>query len=794
MKSVLESTSCSLCGLELSSNPIVEGKSSFCCTGCHAVYNILVAKGEMQGFREHPIFQQAVRSGLISNPLLLEEIQSKKVDIPEEELQRLHLEVEDMWCPSCAEIIKYLILQEKGVRNCVVDYTTDLASIEYSPRYLSQEALFQLISSLGYRPKPLNSEEGKAVSTALMLRFVVAFFCALNLMMFAYPIYGHYFTGEAPEQAHLFAWLSLVAAIPVVFFSAQPIFRRFFTSLQVGIFGMETLVVMGVSTAFFLSLYELFRGGTHVYFDSMTMIVLFVLLGKIIETKAKFSARNSLVRLTKAMPRRGRKIQACGDFSFASMKEIKVGDRLLVLTGEKVVLDGVVRKGEGTCDESVMTGESTPIFKKASSHVLGGSLVKSGKLEYEVTSSEEDSALKRIIEMVEQDIGNKTVYVRAADRIVRLFVPIVILIALTTGLFLWAQGMPGEQAIVRMISILLISCPCAIGIAAPLAESLLMNGLAKLGAIVRNRGVLCSIPKVTTYVFDKTGSITEGKFHVLRGLEGLSETLKRRLKGIALQSNHPISTAIASSLVQYKALYPDSSEEVAGKGLRAFFGKETYVLGSPSFMEENQIRVFPEADVLGESPLSTVYFSQKGSFCQSLLLGDEIKKGAKALVEGLQESLLLSGDSCLATEHVAKICGFQTFQAQCTPLEKREKVQDLKSNGKTVFMLGDGINDAPALTASDVGVSVVTAADISIQVSDILLTTDRLSVLPTLFELAAKGQRVVKQNLFWAFFYNTLGIGLAVFGLLSPVYAALAMVVSSLIVLFNAMRLGRVTN
>ena len=281
---------CALCGLELPRHAILDGALSFCCPGCHAVYRILEAKQQVDHFAESAVFQQAVHSGLISNPALLEQIRQKQIEVPAEELEKIHLEVGDMWCPTCAELIRLVLLREKGVRNCVVDYATDLAAIEYSPRYISKEKIFSLISSCGYHPEDLQSEV-KKVSFSAYFRFVIAAFFSVNVMMFSYPLYATYFDLNANSYSNLFAWIAFFCSIPVVTYGAWPILKRFWGSLKLGLFGMETLVVIAVSSAFGLSVKELFQGGNHVYFDSMSVIITFVLLGKIIESKAKFSRK-----------------------------------------------------------------------------------------------------------------------------------------------------------------------------------------------------------------------------------------------------------------------------------------------------------------------------------------------------------------------------------------------------------------------------------------------------------------------------------------------------------------------
>lgn len=789
---------CALCSEAVITHPIIDGIHAFCCAGCHAVFNILSSKQQLEGFEQHPIFLQALRSGLISNPALLDVIQKQKAEVLEGEKEKLYLEITEMWCPSCAEIIKLMVLKEKGVVNCVIDYATDLAAIEFSPRYLSRDEIISLIKKIGYYPVLLDSKERKAVSKDLYLRFGIAAFCALNSMMFAYPLYATYFSYDGEDYGLLFAWLSFLVSLPVVFYSAWPIWKRFFNSLKTGFYGMETLVFIGVAASFVLSFYEIMRGETRVYFDTMTVIIVFVLLGKIIESKAKFSAKESLMQLTKSVPRRGRKLFEDGTERFVPVKEIAKEDLVVAYAGEKITLDGIVEEGEGACDEALMTGEAIPIVKRSGDSVLGGTILVQGHLTYKVTGSAEESALQKIIEMVERDIGHKSAYVRAADGIVRWFVPFVVATAIAVAAFYWlfpAEGdtTPGLTALLRAMAVLLISCPCAIGIAAPTAESHVLNGLAAMGAIVRNRGCLPFLGKESAIVFDKTGTVTEGRYIVRSGLEHLTAEDQSALFSIASMSMHPVACAVVRSLAGTTKVNVDKLEEVVGFGLKAEVNSQCYILGSARYLQRMGIIVPHPTESTDVETFSTVYFAREGVFLTCLALGDKIRPELKGVLEQLKPAqvILLSGDSEKAVSAVAEACGFNSWKSSCTPLEKREFIESLRHKGGTVCMIGDGINDAPALTAANIGISVVSATDMSIQVSDLLLTTDNLNVLPKIREMACKGHKIIRQNLFWAFFYNVIGIFLAAFGVLSPIFAAFAMSVSSLTVLFNSRRLHK---
>ena len=561
---------------------------------------------------------------------------------------------------------------------------------------------------------------------------------------------------------------------------------------------MESLVSIGVGAAFLVSLYELLQGGTRVYFDSMTVVIAFVLLGKWMESQAKRSTKSSLKRLIKALPKRGRKRLGDGSIAFISLKEVHPGDHLQVLLGEKIPLDGVVIEGEGAADESLITGESMPVVKGVGSPVLAGTLLQQGQVVFQATKPYEETALHAMVDLVGREMSEKISSIPLVDRIIPWFVPFVIAIACLTGLFVFFQGSQegsfsaAETAFLRALTVLLISCPCAIGIALPLAESYLIQALSEKGVLIRNRGCLSSLGRETCFVFDKTGTLTEGVFRVLNGMERLSDQDKADLKGLASYSRHPISWAIYQALGGPSSVF-ETAEEKVGKGIKGLSAGGTFLLGSRHFLEQEGVEV---AQVLNEKCVTTslyseVYFSKNGKDVCVLLLGDQIRQDSHALMTALSayKRVILSGDSLSSVAACANLCEVTEFIAGADPMQKRQAILELKKEGYLICMVGDGVNDAPALTNADVAISVFSAADISVEVSDVLMTREQLMVLPLMRKMALFTRKIMRQNLFWAFFYNVLGIGLAACGILSPIFAAFAMTCSSSIVLFNSRRI-----
>lgn len=753
---------CALCSTPVAAHSVQREELTFCCVGCLSVHQILETRKELDQGASHPLFEQAIKSGLISNPLLLEELRRQQHD-PEIEWTRWYFEVENLWCPACAEVIRLILLQEKGIRKCVVDYATDVGVVEFAPRHISKESIKTRLKQLGYGLIEFEDGVERTFNKSLMVRLCVGAFCAMNIMMVSYPVYVGYFIHDLEGYSLVLAWIGCIASLPVIGYCGWPILQRFMSSMRIGYLGMEALIVLGVAAAFGLSLFHLSQDNPHVYFDSMSMIIVLVLVGKMVETKAKFSAKNTLLRLSRSLPRRcRRKVESTEEF--VKVSEMNLNDRFVVLTGEKIPLDGLVVSGIGCCDESVMTGESLPVSKSEGSQVLAGTVLVQGHIEALVTRSANQTALSRIVEMVTHDLDRKKEEVPLVDRIVRSFVPIVVVIAILTALF---------NGILPAIAVLLIACPCALGIATPLADAETINGLAHLGAIVRSRRVLQWLGREDRYFFDKTGTITKGELRLIEGLGKVTASERCILKGLVTRSTHPLCVAAGREIMEAPIVL-EHVEEVIGKGMRGHYEGSEYRFGSAGFTGFD---------------LEGTLFTKDGELIAVLNFEDELRPEMVDLNLGVPATVL-SGDRRSIVEKVAGECGFE-WMAEMSPLQKREVIENEIRRGRIVGMVGDGINDAPALTMAQVSISVLSAAEISIQVSDLLLTNDNMRVIPQMRLWAQKGRRIIRQNLFWAFIYNIIGIGFAAFGMLSPIYATAAMIVSSLMVVINAQRMSR---
>ncbi|GAB4232911.1 MAG: heavy metal translocating P-type ATPase [Chlamydiales bacterium] len=768
---------CTLCAQEIRNTALSSEEGlPFCCAGCKTVYSILNHLGELEHYRSHPLFKQAKQFGIISdiNPINQEKADSKS--------HVFHLEIEGMWCSSCAHLISLIVKKLEGVITCTVDYTTDLARLEFDPMKISRERILQRIEVLGYTPNILENIEMKPSRSPLFLRTIIAAFCFLNTMMLSYPIYASFFNKDFTSSVETMVWMSFLFSLPVVSYCAYPIYRRCFTSLRYGKFGMETLVSLGACTAFCYSSYQMINGSHHVYFDSLCAMIAFVLIGKTIESRAKRSVKETLFLASRSLPKRGCKRLKDGTIQYLPIKEFTIGDTLIVKSGEKVVLDGVIVEGAGDFDESIMTGETLPQSKSVGNCVLSGAVLIHGWVAICVTQPQSSSTLYHIMEMVADGLQQRNFKTSYGDRITQWFVPIVCLIAIAFCGYGYWIGDSLENTIVGSISILLIACPCAIGIAAPIAEAHVIHQLGKKGLIVRHRESLRHLCDLTTVVFDKTGTLTQAHFIIEKGLEFLTDPERSILKGLALHSQHPLSHCLTQTLSDKPFSITQPCEE-PGMGITGYHHDNLYFLGSEKLAK----RFHPN-----ENLSSGLYFGSVAKIISKIEMSSPLKLQAPQIVSSFSslKTVLLSGDTKESVMKVGKECSFDEILWRQSPREKQDYIEKAKEKGEIVAMVGDGINDSPSLSSAHIGISVLQATDLSSQASGMILTHDDLSVISIAWDLAKKGRRIAWQNLAWSFSYNVVGLGLAVFGMLNPLYAAFAMTSSSFLVLGNSARLS----
>lgn len=717
---------CQLCDSTLPINPI---QDHFCCSGCHLVYEILKEQ-KVTNPKTHPLFKEALASGMLTGVV--------QQQVTSEERAKVELEVNGMWCHYCSKAIELLLLRQKGVIGVSVDYLTDLAVVEFDPTQTDLMRIVEFIRRIGYRASEFTVPGKEQTFRSLWLRFGITVFCALNVMMFAYPLYS----GKGLEgYAALFGYLSFGLATLLMSYSAWPIWRRLVVSCRSRLIGMETLVLLGTVSAYCLSTVQLFKGEYHhLYYDSLAMVMTFVLFGNLLEKKMKVTAKERLFHLARLMPQKVR-LETGEEIP---VKEVTIKQRLQVLTGERIAFDGKVVAGDGMVDTSALTGEITPV---RASTLQAGMVLVEGTIVYEVEDIK--GVMGRLLGTIEHHLKTRSQTTTVLDRFLMVFVPFVALLALLTG----------------SLSVLVIACPCAIGIALPLVEGRLVALLAKQGVCVSRKEALSRLAENLQFVFDKTGTLTQGK------LRPTKEITSRTIIGLASYSSHPISRALANG----KGETFDRVEQHIGEGLIGWREGVQYALGSKTLFMRLGIPL-----PAYQKDQTVTFFAKEKQCLEVIYFEDPMRENLPPL-----KGMILSGDQEQKVAALAKRCNMVGI-GECDPLKKRDEILKLK---RPVAMVGDGINDAAAMAVADLSIALSTGSEIAKHVADIVVTPKAFGNLPQVMQLAKKGKRVAKQNLFWAFIYNGIGLSLAALGVLTPLMAAAAMVLSSLSVVLNTFRI-----
>jgi len=818
-----QQATCGLCELPCGRKPLLRaseaGEIPFCCMGCANVYAILLESGVLasgQNLRETEVFRRSLELGLISNP---ETAPQDAVAIdPHAPTQEVLLQVSGMWCSACAWLIEHALRNLPGVVSAEVFFASDLAKVKYCPQYLPLDAIPSRIASLGYRAAEYDGGNGAAKEEIrdLLLRLGVSAFLWANIMGFSTILYVGYFEQIAPSASRLLPLLLLLLATPLVFYCGYPILRSAFLGLRNRQIRMETLLALGILTAYFLSAAQALRGQTHVYFDTAAAIVTLVLAGKLIERGAKDRAARSIALLYRLMPRKARVKCAAGE-RFVSIEALEPGTVFVVKAGERIPADGVVLEGETHADESLLSGESAPIAKRPGVQVVSGSLNAGSVIQVRATRTSDQSALVQIIRLVERALSSRAPIERAVDRISRIFVPAVVLLAVGNFALLAALHAGIGPALMRATTILVIACPCALGLATPLAITAAVGAASQAGLLIGDSRALETMGKIDVLVLDKTGTVTHGNFRLLdyallpdakaafspgRDDEELflAEYLPR-ICAIEAYSEHLLGRAVVDFARQHtlRPLEAENIEIRKGEGVGGVIEGRRVFIGNRQLMAAMGCELDAEAELRAQewqqAGRTVAFFAFDGAVRGLLAFGDQIKPGAAEMVKRLRERgiavELVSGDAWPTTAMVARQIGIDDFIAEASPAGKATLIQQLQQAGKRVAILGDGVNDAPALAQADLGIALGTGADIAMSAAPVVLVSGSLAKVEEAFRLAAKTTRVVRQNLFWAFFYNAAGITLAVCGVLSPILAAAAMLLSSTSVVANSMRLTR---
>ncbi len=719
-------------------------------------------------------------------------------------METANFKIEGMTCASCVNHIESDLKKTKGVHHVMVNFAMEQASIHYDPAQVSEKELIEVVKKTGYKAEPVESKNhhdphqghedhsahaGAESSEQVKKRrnlFILSAVLSVPLLLMSFLVDWEF------EHYAMFVLAALILLV------GKEFFVKGIPSLLRGRPNMDTLVALGTGAAFLYSIYSLFfTDSMEEYFMDTAIITTFILLGRYLEALAKGRASAAIQKLLALSAKVAHRINGAKTEDIP-VDEIKVGDILLVKPGEKIPVDGVIVQGEATLDESMVTGESIPVDKTVESRVIGATVNGNTPFQMKAEKVGKETLLAHIVELVQQAQMSKAPIQKLVDLISGYFVWAVMAIALGTLIVWYILTKDWSQAILATVTVLIIACPCALGLATPISIMVGSGKGASLGILLKNMESLETVHKVDAIVFDKTGTLTRGKPEV-REWKSVGGEEKHNLAlalAIESQSEHPLAESIVNFIHAQKNipfLEMSKVKAIVGKGIEGTYEGKTYTLGSMKYLEERGLY----KEILNDLPKghTILGLADEKNLLATFAVQDPLKESSKEAVERLRErgvrTIMLTGDSEDVAHSIAKQVGIDEVHAEVSPEEKVEQVKALQEQGKIVAMVGDGINDSPALAQADIGIAMGTGTDIAMESGDIVLVKGDLMKAVEAMELSQATLRNIKQNLFWAFLYNTVGIPVAALGLLNPAISAAAMAFSSISVVLNALRLKR---
>jgi Cu+-exporting ATPase len=754
--------------------------------------------------------QVTLQPNLSSPAAVVETIQRTGYSVP---VQVAEFQIYGMTCVACAARIEKALNKLEGVQ-ATVNFASEVARVSYTPGLAGAELLLSTIRKAGYEASErveANAEVEKvrrAGAYRAELRLLwISVALSLPLLLGMFSMFGEAHTELLPRA------LQLALATPVQFWIGRRFYVGGYKALRGGGANMDVLVALGTSTAYGLSAIVTLFGlhQQHVYFEASAVIITLVLLGKLLEARAKLGTSAAIESLVRLQPRTAR-VERDGAVVEVPVASMQVGDIYLVRPGESIPVDGLVASGESGVDESMLTGESLPIHKRAGDKVYAGTLNQQGLLRCRAEGVGAATMLAGIIRLVREAQGTKAPIQRLADQVAGVFVPVVVAISALTFVLWWGIGGELVPALVNAVAVLVIACPCALGLATPTAIMVGTGRGAQIGVLVKNAVALEQAEKIRTLVVDKTGTLTEGKPVVTDVLAaaGFSERdLVTAAASLESGSAHPLAHAVIEyaktldlapvPLRDFRSVTGKGVQavlDVSGLGVPALAGEQTLLLGAPDFLAASGLAV----DATAIAPLvnqgkTVIAVGGAGRVLGYLAIADKLRDSSRAAVASLKgmgiEVVMLTGDNAATAKAIAAAAGVDTYRAQVLPGEKAAAVAEFKTKGHIVGMVGDGVNDAPALAAADVSFAIGAGSDVALEAADIALMRNDLNSVADAISLSRATLSKIRQNLFFAFIYNVLGIPLAAAGMLNPVIAGAAMALSSVSVVSNSLLLRR---
>jgi len=805
---------CNHCHLSFDEKVMIkENELNFCCKGCQGVYHILQDDGLDS-------FYDKLGNKTIAPPIKLQDDDISKFDtksfnknyvkITKDGFSEVDLIIEGIHCAACVWLNEKILHDTKGLIDANINFTTNKAKITWDNDELKLSDIILRIRSIGYNAYAYDSSvaDEKAIKAKreYFIKMMVAVIASMNIMMLSVAKYTGFFTGITPEVMHMIHIGEFLLSTPVLFYSGWVFYKGAYFGLKNKILNMDFLVSSGATLTYIYSLFILFGAKGESYFDSVAMIITFVLVGKYLEVIGKKSAVDTLDKIKSTLPLEATVIINGEDKKQVELNNIRIGDIVEIKAGEKVPVDGKIIKGEASFDESSLTGESIPVFKKIGDSVFSGTINTNNLVQFLVTKDFKNSIFSSIVTLLEDSLNSKPQIQDKANEISRGFTLSILTLSLLTFLVWYFFGLDlgfdyngtnhFEKSFIVAISVIVIACPCALALATPIASLIGISELAKKGLLFKEAKFIESLAKTNTVVFDKTGTLTKGELSVKKAsiLDDSKDNLDL-LYSLVDSSTHPISKSLKKYLLSKYDLKTKDLKNITNldaKGMSAIYkdekGNEFKLLGG-------NLELLANENIKYEfnSQNSIYIFVINNKVVASFELIDQIKDNALDLVKYLKRNnidvVMLTGDNENVASTVAKELDIKNYYSHQTPISKAQYIKKLKEEGKIVVMVGDGMNDSIALSNSDVSIAMGTSADISMEVSDIILLNSSLSSLEDAFTISKRTYKFIKQNLGISLIYNLITIPFAMFGYVIPLVAALSMSLSSLIVVLNSLRI-----
>jgi len=796
----LSTVKCTHCQLEFDESVMITEKNDpslyFCCNGCQGVYHLLKDDG-LDSFYEKmgsETIAPPLKVGEDSSNFDMESFAKRYITTNSEGFSEVNLMIEGIHCAACIWLNEKVLADTDGILEASINFTNNKAKIIWDEDTVKLSEIINKIRSIGYNAYPYSRSESEKKATRnkrdYFLRMSIAVFASMNIMMIGVAKYAGFFSGMKEETLQLVHIAEFIFATPVLFYSGWIFFRGAYYGLKNRIVNMDFLVSSGATLTYIYSLYVLFGGGGHSYFDSVAMIITFVLVGKYLEVIGKKSAVDTMDKIKSQVPLEATIIED-GVKKVVLLDSIAVGDIVEVKMGEKASVDGELISSVATFDESSMSGESLPVEKRAGDKIYSGTINSGQVIRYRATKNYANSTLNSIVTLLEDSLASKPKIEESANEISKYFSITILLLAVVTFVGWYLYGAGFEKALIVSISVIVIACPCALALATPIASLIGISWGAKRGLLFKEAKFIETFAQADIVVFDKTGTLTEGNLTIKKQSNEIEMRYLAPLYSLVDSSTHPVSRAIKFYLAErydnITEIELEEIEQIHAQGVVATYQNSTLLGGNSKLLSSNGIDCNPN------TPYTLYHFAVDSEVIVSFELEDSIKKGAKETIEYLTQTdtkvVMATGDNQAVATRVAKEIGIDNFKSEMTPIDKADYIDSLKEQGRVVVMVGDGVNDALALSKADVAIAMGKGADVALAISDVVILNDSLRGIKDSFVISRRTYKFIKQNLGLSLVYNLITIPVAIAGFVIPLVAALSMSLSSLIVVGNSMRI-----